>query len=59
MAISIGHLVYLCRWETNSTVISIILNGDNYKVGCMIVYESKEHKLFIEALNKKNRNEDL
>ena len=48
-AIGFGHLVYACEWETNSTKILCLLNGDNFKISLGVGYESKELKL----INKK------
>lgn len=42
MAVSIGHLSYSSIWETPTTRIELILDGDNYKISLRIRYTSKE-----------------
>ncbi len=44
MAISIGHLIYLAKWETANTTIANMLTGDNYKITHIILYSSKKLK---------------
>jgi len=43
-AISIGDLSYRSIWETLTTEIELISDGDNYKVNLRIRYYSKELK---------------
>jgi len=44
LAISLGHVVYLTTWETETTEILLILGGDNYKISFGVVYNSKNLK---------------
>jgi len=41
LAVSIGHLEYISRWDTASTRILCSLKGDNFKIGCIVDYNSK------------------
>lgn len=42
LAISVGELSYVSIWETPTTEIELILDGDNYEISLRIVYISKE-----------------
>jgi hypothetical protein len=42
MAICMGHLKYHTTWENDTTVIGMILYGDNYEISLAIGYDSKE-----------------
>lgn len=44
LAISVGELSYVSIWETPTTEIELILDGDNYEISLRIMYESKELK---------------
>ena len=39
IAVSIGDLVYLANWETETTKIALQLSGDNYDSSLYIMYE--------------------
>jgi hypothetical protein len=41
LAISIGHLEYVSKWETERTLIFLVLKGDNYKITFQLFYDSK------------------
>ena len=43
-AVSLGHLVYFALWETPSTSIAMMLDGENYEINLQIEYLSKELK---------------
>lgn len=55
-AVSIGHLEYFTRWETDKTTIKLQLGGDNYDILLSLIYISKEYK---DLLNKADEEEDL
>lgn len=55
-AVSIGHLVYLTKWETEDTLIDLHLSGDNYKIYLFISYTSKNLKYLLE---KKQEEENM
>ena len=40
-AVSIGHLAYIARWETERTNIGLNLTGDNYEITLAVRYEGK------------------
>jgi hypothetical protein len=44
MALSMGHLILLNRWEPPDTIISLLIVGDNLEVKCGILYESRALK---------------
>ncbi len=56
LAVSIGHLEYLTRWETDKTTIRLDLYGDNYDIYLSLDYTSKEYE---DLLNKADEEEDL
>jgi hypothetical protein len=57
-AVSLGHLTYSADWETESTEISLILSGENYKINLATEYTSKQFKSLEEtARQKKKKNE--
>jgi hypothetical protein len=58
-AVSLGHLEYLSYWETESTNISCSLDGDNYKIECMIIYSSKKLEYLREKKEKKKALDEL
>jgi hypothetical protein len=41
MAVSAGHLVYQCEWETPDTAIALVLRGDNFEITLAVEYSSK------------------
>lgn len=49
-AVSLGHLTYLATWENIRSTFFLQLEGDNYKLELVLVYESK-------ALEKKETDE--
>jgi len=63
-AISLGHLIYLATWETpatdttDTTIITLLLNGENFEIMFCIEYLSKNlHKLEEKAIEKKSLEE--
>lgn len=42
LAISVGELSYVSIWETPTTEIELVLDGDNYEISLRIIYISKE-----------------
>lgn len=52
-AISLGHLSYLSKWETQDTEIANMLWGENYKILCIVEYSSKNLKEIEEKAKEK------
>ena len=42
-AISLGHLIYISKWETEKTNVMLSLTGDNYEVQLSILYSDKNY----------------
>lgn len=40
-AVSMGHLVYYCIWDSEDTEISLSLAGDNFNIIHFVIYKSK------------------
>jgi hypothetical protein len=59
MAVSIGDLEYKAKWETDKTDINMMLNGNDYKITCGIIYYSKEFNYLRKNQEKAKINEDL
>lgn len=58
IAVSGGILSYMSLWETSTTFIGLMLNGDNMKVRCGIGYESKALKILaLQDVNEKNKRD--
>jgi hypothetical protein len=57
-AISLGHLMYFAEWETESTEISLILSGENYKTRLAAEYSSKQFQHLEEKAIEKKTQED-
>jgi hypothetical protein len=53
LAVSIGHLAYFAKWDVENTEIAILLNGDNYKISCMIEYTGVEFKEYESKIKDK------
>jgi len=54
-AISLGHLVYYSSWSTDSSDITIMLSGENYKISHLLEYKSKQFRtLEQQEVEKKN-----
>jgi hypothetical protein len=51
MALSMGHLVYYTKWETDRTAITMMLTGDNFEISHKIEYRSKN----LGALEEKEK----
>jgi hypothetical protein len=56
LAVSIGHLSYYAKWETETTIVIIALSGNNYKVRCIIEYTGKDF-IELEKQYKKKKTE--
>lgn len=44
MAVAMGHLAFVARWETPTTEVGLMLTGENYEITLAIIYESKDLK---------------
>ena len=42
LAVSIGHLKYTATWETEDTIVFLLLAGENYDIKLIVEYISKE-----------------
>ena len=58
-AISIGDLVYGARWETPTTIITLMLRGDNYKILLILSYYSKELEEWVKQIKEEKAKEDF
>lgn len=59
MAVSIGHLVFMSKWQTEDTDIGLILSGDNYEVTLIIEYVSKEFESLEDIEIRESKLADL
>lgn len=58
-AVSLGHLVYLTKWEPKETEIGMMLMSDNYKIKIVIRYFSKDLRGLMKELKEKKQTDDL
>jgi len=56
LAISIGHLVYYCEWDSPETIVQHGLYGENYSISHAIEYKGKE---YIDFEKKEKEKETL
>ncbi|NDY58926.1 hypothetical protein G3N56_19495 [Desulfovibrio sulfodismutans] len=54
-AISLGYLEMISIWETPTTRIACVLDGENFNVQLKVIYDSKE---FIDLLKKENEKKE-
>jgi hypothetical protein len=59
LAVSIGHLLYYASWETVSTEITVMLNGENYSITNQIEYVSRKYGYLIDEYQKKKTLDDF
>lgn len=59
MAISVGHLTYMSKWDFSDTNLILILSGDNYDINFGIAYYSKELENDMDAETKNNSLSNL
>jgi len=59
MAISLGHMYYYAKWETDQTEIFIQLYGDNYKIKHVIDYTSKALGALEDEISNAKAKEEL
>ena len=57
--VSMGYLSYLALWETSSTEISLMLNGDNLKTNMFIYYQSKKYHYESEQREQQRKLENI
>jgi hypothetical protein len=57
MAVKVGHLFHVAKWDSDNTEIAISLSGENYDVDLVIEYESKNLSGF-EDENRKQAIKD-
>ena len=53
VSVSLGHLVFGCEWNTNSTDILLMLCGENYEISFVVEYSSQKLKPFETAARKR------
>ena len=58
-AVSMGHLGFQSDWETDRTLISLTLLGDNLDLSTILTYTSKLHKKLIDKADKKSEEQGL
>lgn len=58
-AVSLGHLVYYCKWENNESDIILYLHGENYEISLDVEYSSKALKGLEEKKKKKKALTDF
>ena len=58
-AISLGHLTYLSQWDTDTTYITSLLSGENYKISIFLRYESVKFKDLVDELSEESNLEDF
>jgi predicted RND superfamily exporter protein len=59
LAVSLGHLNYLTQWETEDTVVNLVLFGENYKITHTIMYESKNYSGEYDEKRKNTHKDKL
>ena len=59
MAISVGDLKYYSFWETPTTIIGLMLSGDNYEITLTLSYRSKKLKEWVEQKELEKAKEDF
>jgi len=58
-AVSLGHLVFFSKWETNESEIGLYLYGENYEVTLAIEYNSKQLQGLEQKKQKKKTLSDF
>jgi len=58
-AVSLGHLSYGAIWETPKTYITLVLNGDNYKINLLIAYNSVELDEWVDKIKEEKAKKDF
>jgi len=53
-AISLGHLVYHSKWDTDSSIINTILYGENFDIKLIVEYSSKQY-MYLEREKKEQQ----
>lgn len=53
LAVSLGHLQYVSKWDTETTVITCILVGGKSKSNCVITYDAKEFQDAVRKVKQK------
>ena len=59
IAMSAGQMAYLASWETNTTIVRMILGGDNAEIKFTLKYASKQRKSLEEDKKQKKILEEL
>lgn len=59
LAISLGQLVYFTEWDTESTQIWLMLQGDNHKIQFSVEYTSIKYAYLDKMLEKENQIDEL
>lgn len=59
MAVAMGQLSYFAIWGTETTSVSLILTGDNFKSTVVIRYDSKKYAGLVEKKEEAGKEEGL
>jgi hypothetical protein len=58
-AVSLGHLTYYSKWETERSTVFLGLSGENYKVNLVTEYKSKQLASLEEKANEKKKSSEF
>ena len=59
LAVSIGQLVYFCEWDTESTQVWLMLQGDNHEIQFTIEYTSIKYSYLDKRLEEERQMDEL
>ena len=59
LAVSLGQLVYFTEWDTESTQIWLMLQGDNHEIKFSVEYTSIKYAYLDKMLEKENQIDEL
>lgn len=58
-AVSLGHLAYFTKWETESSYIVHALSGENYEISHQIEYGGKEYMDYEQKIKEEKTMDEL
>jgi hypothetical protein len=59
LAVSIGHLAYFSEWDTESTKIWLMLQGDNHEIQFTVEYTSIKYSYLDKKIEKEKQIDEL
>jgi hypothetical protein len=59
LAVSIGHLAYFSEWDTESTQIWLMLQGDNHEIKFTVEYTSIKYSYLDKKIEKEKQIDEL